>query len=159
MCWLLGICLRTAWCLKHQRQCSLRTACTHVAGTSCTDFSIIGKCERELGATYSYFLIWVAHRKILQEPVIVQENVTTFPRETLQRLLPEYEWTFGVVSPDFLGWPIRRDRQWCVYGAKSLIIQQSDQQCADDHMFYCPCLLIMLIELIDIDCCHVCVCW
>ena len=156
--------LRQAWCLRHHRHCSLRTACTHVAGTSCTDFSAIGKGEGEKGATYIHFLIWVAHRKSLQEPVVVQENVTNFPRDTLQRLLPEYEWTFGVVSPDCLGWPIRRDRQWCVHGAKSFSIPLS-LSCSTDtapvrrrpHYFcLCPCLLLQLHIAYHVACCS---CW
>ena len=158
--------LRKAWCLTHHRQCSLRTACTHVAGTSCTDFSAIGKGEGEKGATYIHFLIWVAHRKSLQEPVVVQENVTNFPRDTLQRLLPEYEWTFGVVSPDCLGWPIRRDRQWCVHGAKSFSIRclqvasPTQHQCVDDriisayaHACCCSCILHIMLHVVHVGIC------
>ena len=106
--------LRKGWCLIHGQECQMKTACVHVAGTSCTDFSAIGKGDAEHGMTYSHLLIWASHRKQLQEPVIVQENVCNFPRETLLELLPEYEWCFGIVEPNMYGWPIRRARQWAV---------------------------------------------
>ena len=89
-------------------------ALCHLAGTSCTDYSAIGLNEREHGWTFVHLLIWIGHRKRLQEPVCVQENVVGFPRDVLTMLLPEYEFVFGVLCPDVLGWPVRRDRQWAV---------------------------------------------
>ena len=114
------LCLRNCHCLRHHCQCSIdrRVALCHVAGTSCTDYSAIGNGDKEHGATFVPFLAWVSHRKILREPVIVQENVVPFPRELLIALLPEYEFAFGVVTPQEFGWPIRRDRQWCVSEAQ-----------------------------------------
>ena len=91
-----------------------KVALCHCAGTSCTDFRILGQGAREQGITFAHLLIWAAQRKLLQEPIIVQENVTTFPLLLLTELLPEWEWTAGILSPADLGWPIRRDRQWAV---------------------------------------------
>jgi len=109
-------CFRCAYCSVHKKQCSIpdRVALVHVAGTSCTDYSQIGLKNKEQGKTFSHFLIWVCQRKLLQEPIVVQENVCDFPSSIFKELLPEYEWTFGIVEPVALGWPINRPRQWAV---------------------------------------------
>jgi len=108
--------LLCAYCSVHKKQCSIpdRVALVHVAGTSCTDYSQIGLKNKEQGKTFSHFLIWVCQRKLLQEPIVVQENVCDFPSSIFKELLPEYEWTFGIVEPVALGWPINRPRQWAV---------------------------------------------
>lgn len=61
-----------------------------------------------------HFLIWAGIRIKLQEPIIIQENVKKFPRWLLSELLHMYFIDYIVLSPSQLGWPISRDRQWCV---------------------------------------------
>ena len=108
--------IRHAPCLVHGRSCSIRdsVASIHVAGTPCVAFSSIGALQKEESISFIHFLIWLALRKLMAEPVVVQECVVGFPREYFLRYLPEYEWTFAVVTPTELGWPIHRDRQWVV---------------------------------------------
>ena len=108
--------LRSAWCIRHQRYFSIsdESASIHVAGTPCVAFSSIGELMGELSLSFVHFLIWLGLRKLVREPVVIQECVSGFPREWFPRICPEYEWTFGIITPQHFGWPIMRDRQWVV---------------------------------------------
>ena len=62
-------CRTHAWCLRHQRDCELVPANTHIAGTPCVDESVIGKRRGALdGSSSMHFMIWAALRRALQEP-------------------------------------------------------------------------------------------
>lgn len=66
-----------------------------------------------------HFLIWCGLRLELQEPVVVLENVLKFPRWLLAEMLHMYFIDYIVLSPSQLGWPISRERQFCVlFGSK-----------------------------------------
>jgi hypothetical protein len=75
---------------------------------------MMGSLDREEALQFAHFLIWIAIRKLVQETILVQENVLGFPRDTFLRCLPEYEFDQAVISPNSLGWPIVRERQWIV---------------------------------------------
>lgn len=107
---------RTAHCAKHGRLCSVenKIADLHLAGTTCTGFSTIGSGQGEAAESHGHFICWAGQRAVLQEPLLVQENATTFPREALTTTLPMYDWIASNLSPDNLGWPIRRERQYMV---------------------------------------------
>ena len=109
--------LRSAYCLVHQKMCSIDDELAHVhkAGTSCQAHSSMGNLDREQAIQFAHFLIWLAIRKRLQEMILVQENVVGFPRDTFIRFLPEYEFEAAIVAPDSYGWPIARERQWIVF--------------------------------------------
>ena len=105
----------SAWCLRHKRRCSLSTAKVHIAGTPCTDFSKQGKEMKLAGVTMLYLLAWIALRLALQEPVIVQENVTEFPTAILTEYLGRY-YFIDTCTEDSMsfGWPSRRNRRWII---------------------------------------------
>lgn len=107
---------RSSWCLVHKQECSVvdRIGFVHVAGTPCTAYSPAGLCDKETALSFCHFLAWAGLRGLCQEPVIVQECTDAFPRELFSQLLPTYDWTFEVISPQQLGWPVRRPRQWAV---------------------------------------------
>lgn len=108
--------LRTAWCIAHERYCDIAIliALLHLAGTSCVAHSAMGAMDREQAISYAHFLVWAGLRRRLQEPIVVQECVDSFPREELIELLDMYDWTFSIMSPHQHGVPIRRVRQWAV---------------------------------------------
>ena len=60
------------------------------------------------------------------EPVIVQENVITFPISYFTTYLPEYEFVFTCLNPMELGWPVHRNRQWILSFAQLVIPICSD---------------------------------
>ena len=68
----------TSYCRRHDKMCRMQPARRHVAGTPCTDHSSMGKREGQDGKTAICYLAWVGLRLALQEPIIVQENVTSF---------------------------------------------------------------------------------
>lgn len=106
--------LRSAWCLKHGKEYNIQddVADIHVAGTPCTAHSPIGLQEEEQSRAFAFFIIWLGQRKKMGEPVIIQENVTTFPISYFTTYLPEYEFVFTCLNPMELGWPVHRNRQW-----------------------------------------------
>lgn len=92
----------------------------NVAGTPCTAYSSAGLMDQETADSYAHFLAWAALRRQLQEPVVVQECTTTFPRDQFVKILPMYDWSFAIVDPSRLGWPVKRPRQWCVWPSLNL---------------------------------------
>ena len=112
--------LRYAYCVVHNQECCVKrkVAMMNLTGTICTAHSAMGLGEKESAITWAYFLIWVGHRRLLEEPLIMQECVDTFPRDKMSSLLPQYDFTWCVLSPHLHGWPIRRIRQWCVWPVK-----------------------------------------
>ena len=106
---------RCGWCLVHQRTCTIdEPADLHIAGTPCTAHSQIGLQEEEQSKAFGYFILWLGMRKKIAEPVIIQENVKSFPRSHFTTYLPEYEWVFTTLNPMEVGWPVQRERQWIV---------------------------------------------
>lgn len=117
--------VRESWCVKHGKTCSIanRVADVHIAGTTCCGFSAIGDGQGESAMSHAHFAVWCGQRATLQEPIVVQENVTAFPRECLTMMLPMYEWVFAVLDPSEFGWPIRRERQFMMHLANDCIRQ------------------------------------
>ena len=129
---------RSAPCLVHARHCPVNSeiAMVHVAGTPCQAVSSMGLQDFQHAMSYSHFLTWVAIRKLCEEPVLIQENVEDFDRRELMQLLDQYDWSFGMISPCQLGWPVRRVRQWCVClgccnGVASLLLCQTNRACLE----------------------------
>ena len=102
---------RHAHCLIHDQDCSIlpRVGMIHFAGTPCTAVSSMGLRDFDSAMSFAHFLTWIGLRRTCQEPVIVQVD-----RDLLQTMLPMYDWSYAIISPCQLGWPVRRIRQWCV---------------------------------------------
>ena len=98
---------------RHNQECTLKTATGHLAGTPCVAFSARGKELGECDKTIVAFLAWCGLRRLLEEPVVVQENVEAFPIDLVEEMLADlYSLESVVVSPLQLGWPVSRDRRW-----------------------------------------------
>lgn len=62
-----AMCL-TAYCHRHKKQCKVCTATTHVAGTPCTDESMMGRKTGAFdGRTAVFLLAWIGMRRALQD--------------------------------------------------------------------------------------------
>ena len=112
---------RRSWCVEHERECDIGTliGMVNIAGTVCTAHSAMGVLEREQSLSFGHFLVWAVLRRVLQEPLLVQECVDSFPREMLTDILDMYDWCFSIVSPHQHGIPVRRVRQWAIGRHKS----------------------------------------
>lgn len=66
-------------------------------------------------ASTGHFLIWAGIRIQIQEPIVILENVVRFPRWLLSELLNMYYMGYVILSPSKFGWPISRERQFCVF--------------------------------------------
>lgn len=121
-----GLAMQTrGYCIRHQKVCTMRPAIKEIAGTSCVDWSSIGKIEQSAGKTMVYLLAWYGLRIHFQEPIIVQENVRSFPIELHSEFLGLYyfidAYTFN--ASDF-GIPVNRLRQWVVLRHKAKTMSQ-----------------------------------
>ena len=117
--------IRHAWCYNHNRVCGIQAlvALLHIAGTTCKAYSSLGKCDGEHALSYAHFVIWCCMRLLLEEPILLLENVPEFPAETLKSMLPMYEWSNVVLTPDMLGQPIRRDRIYIAIGPQLVLLK------------------------------------
>ena len=115
---LLSSChLRESYCLVHKQTCALtRFGCglLHVAGTPCIDYSLMGTQQGSEGPTTGSVMAWTGQRKVIQEPVIIAECVVEFGEWVYLDALPMYFVDYTILSPSDLGWPIARQRKWCV---------------------------------------------
>lgn len=84
----------------------------NLAGHVCCAHSAMGPLDREQALSFAHFLIYCGLRARLQEPIVVTENVDSFPREEVEGMLDMYDWSWSILSPHQFGWPIRRVRQW-----------------------------------------------
>ena len=124
-----GAVKQSAFCIVHQRECSVRATSLHVAGPPCVDWSPIGKQQQVAGPTIVYFAAWVGLRRLLEEPQVIHENVTRFDAEILEQTLGD-KYTVATAeldSPNF-GMPVRRDRRYTVllHKQKMSVIRRSD---------------------------------
>lgn len=85
-----------------------------MAGSPCTDHSLIGQGAALDGLTCIFFLIWVALRLVLQEAVIIHENVINFPIQHLKEFLPMYHIDASNENSCWYGWPVRRMRMYAI---------------------------------------------
>ncbi|CAE7399305.1 unnamed protein product [Symbiodinium sp. CCMP2456] len=91
---------------------SRRMARVHIAGTSCVSWSAQGKQLGVRDATVLPFLVWICHRLLLQEPVIIHENSPRFPRSLLERFLGHlYVIDDCIIESSEYGSPARRERK------------------------------------------------
>ena len=63
-----------SWCYYHQKQCCIKTAVRHTAGTSCVPFSRRGVNLGLKDVATLYSLAWIDLRLLLQEPDVTQER-------------------------------------------------------------------------------------
>ena len=106
----------SSFCVVHQKHCRIdnQVAMMHIAGTPCTAHSAMGLRDQEKALAFAHFLCWCGQRRLIQEPIVVQECVDTFPRSVFHELLDMYDWCFDVLSPVQYAWPVTRTRQWAV---------------------------------------------
>ena len=99
------------------------TTDVHVAGTTCTDHSLLGTLNRDDGKNVKFYFVWVAIMRELRPPAIVHENVVGFGFSGLEADLGD----LYVICPsrfcasDF-GFPIRRSRQMCVLVLRDWVV-------------------------------------
>ncbi|CAL1146289.1 unnamed protein product [Cladocopium goreaui] len=100
------------WCYAHGKYCDMTMALLHVAGTSCTAYAACGKQQGIRDATILPFLVWIGHRLVLQEPILLHENSKRFPSWLLQRFLGHlYHIEETVAEAADFGQPARRERK------------------------------------------------
>ena len=63
-----------SWCYYHQKQCCIKTAVRHTAGTSCVPFSRRGVNLGLKDVATLYSLAWIDLRLLLQEPDVTQDR-------------------------------------------------------------------------------------
>lgn len=111
---------RSAWCLAHQRICSVKTAKRHVAGTSCRPFSKKGTRLGLMDCETVYLLAWIGMRLECQEGDILQENVPNSDCSLFKRFLFHlYFMDVWVGDPTTFGWPFARSRQFIRFRHRS----------------------------------------
>ena len=95
-------------------RCSMPTACLHVAGTPCVDWSSMpgSSHSKECGNSALPFYAWAALRYLVQDLVIVHENVPSFDPSLLEYLLGSvYVVCSLIIDLVQLGFPCRRKRR------------------------------------------------
>ena len=101
------------YCLVHNKYCCLKSCKRHMAGTSCKPFSRRGVQLGTNDGDMIYTLCWFAHRRILQEGDVTQENVLDFPLSLARELLEDLYIIEAVrIEPTMLGAPTARPRQF-----------------------------------------------
>ena len=95
------------------RTCQAKEVDAHVAGTPCVDFSSRGNRQGLTGKSCAALLAWMGQRLRIQETFVIQENVTSFPTDVLQRVLGKvYFIDVVLLDPNSFGWPIARKRKF-----------------------------------------------
>ncbi|CAK0790292.1 unnamed protein product [Prorocentrum cordatum] len=113
----------TARCLRHGKSCRMQATKVHFAGTPCPDWSDAGSHRGTASVSMIHFLAWVGLCRLLQHPVIVQENVEKFPVSLLQELLGDlYRIETTVEDSEHYGFPVTRVRRWTILLNKKKIL-------------------------------------
>ena len=95
-------------------------ASIHIAGTPCTDWSSMGTQSGAGGLTMVFLFAWIGLRRLVQEPVIIQENVTKFCVSYLEKFIGDlYFIDVSVEQSGDFGVPCMRERQFIVCRHKS----------------------------------------
>lgn len=106
---------RTAYCMQCRRECEVPMASIHIAGTPCTDWSSMGTQSGAGGLTMVFLFAWIGLRRLVQEPVIIQENVTKFCVSYLEKFIGDlYFIDVSVEQSGDFGVPCMRERQFIV---------------------------------------------
>ena len=84
----------------------------NLAGHVCCAHSAMGPLDREQALSFAHFLIYCGLRARLQEPIVVTENVDSFPREEVEGMLDNndnskngaiFGYLWGIVVPQWCG--------------------------------------------------------
>ena len=111
----------TCRCYAHtDAQHDLRRTHVHVAGTTCTDHSLLGKLKGDAGKNVKFYLVWIALMRKLRPLVIIHENVVGFGTGSLSADLGDlYILCQSRFCASSFGFPIRRKRQMCLLVLRS----------------------------------------
>ena len=98
------------------KRCALgRGAWLHVAGILCTDWSTQGRQRGLDGATMIPLFCWLTLRRALLTPILLLENVVSFPYDLIGHYLHMYKFYPVTLSNDnTFGIAVSRDRKYCV---------------------------------------------
>lgn len=102
-----------AFCAVHQKQCRLRGAKRHIAGTSCVGFSQKGTGLMLADPSIIHTLCWIALRLLLAEADVTQENVPRCPVQLFARFMQKVYYVDVVKTDSVLfGIAAARERQF-----------------------------------------------
>jgi hypothetical protein len=110
------------YCYTHDRRCPLHRCRLHSGGSPCVDHTSFGNRSRDSGPMHILYAIWVVHRLLQLEDVVVHENVAGWTFSKIDADLGSAYVPMHVVlhGTDF-GLSTRRDRLWSVFVRKDLI--------------------------------------
>lgn len=119
---------KTLHCVRHGKQCVYNAALCHSGGSPCTNHSKFGKMELEQGGNNKLYLIWMTHRKIIQEVFVFHENVCNFGAAKISEDLCEYyvPMNMELHSPLF-GIAASRARLWTLLVHKSAVVMRPER--------------------------------
>ena len=106
---------------KHAIKICMPSSRLHITGTPCTDFSTQGKGDGLDGVTMKYLLVWCRIMLELRIPIIVTENVKTFPWKKLHAYLPGYSAQTVVLRNTEFGHAVERCRRYTVFHLSCLV--------------------------------------
>ena len=101
--------------ISHLQPGQVRPCKLHVAGTSCTDYSLRGEGLQECGKTRKPFQSWCGMRNDLEEDEVLHENVPGFEEKELHvHLGHRYHIDSVILNPSSFGFPVERPRKWTI---------------------------------------------
>ena len=123
-----------AWCYRHNRVCQYPTCTVHVAGSSCTDSSVMGDQLGTDGHTSIRKLAWFGMRRLKREPIVIIENVPGYPEHVIKEFLGDI-YNIDVVRACASNyWLQRRARKFWVLIRKDIEQQSNGMPCLDSFM-------------------------
>lgn len=156
---------KEAPCLTHGKQCAVRSARRHIAGTSCKPYSRKGSQMSQGDPETLFTLAWLGMRLTLQEPIIVSENVkttgpgsatlATIARHDGMKGLPVQDAGLGnlvirfldahywmettILDPALLGFPFSREREFIVMRRKVKCLPMLSPKARFQKRFFRAC--------------------
>ncbi len=95
--------------------CELISGWCHVAGIPCADWSSQGRKRGLCGKTMVPLFVWISLRRLALTPVLILENVASFPYSLLRRYLPMYDFQEVIICNEgTFGHAVSRTRKYCV---------------------------------------------
>ena len=64
-----------------------------ISGSMCVHYSSMGNSEKENGISNKLFLIWLKHHGLKRTPLLLHENVQSFPLDYLKERASHYGYT------------------------------------------------------------------
>ena len=115
-----------ARCTKHGGQCSREIKANHesapegatvltalTGGSPCIDYTTMGNQQMSAGSTAIHLLILLRMVLEWKPDLFIHENVIQFPMAMIMECLKEiYTFDSVVLTPESLGFPIHRRRQY-----------------------------------------------